>query len=68
MYVLQSLHGQIFGFYFVTLLLKTCKDEVLFSLPGNKGLILAPKFDTVSVSNNVVLMFLEARKITLLTL
>ena len=35
---------------------------------GNSDNILASKFDTVSYSNNVVVMFLEARWVPLLKL
>ena len=61
----KAIHGQFLGFYFFILLLKTCKDEVFFSLPGSMGQILGPRFDTASVPDNVVLMFLEARWIPL---
>ena len=38
---------------------ETCKDEALFNFSGNRDQILAPNFDTVSVSNDVALMFLK---------
>ena len=65
--VLQSLHGQLIGFHSFNLFLKICNEEAFLSSSGNSGHILAPKFDTVSFPNNVVLMFLEARTTKVLT-
>ena len=67
-YALQNLHGQFAGFPFFTLFLKTCKDKALFNSYGSRGQILAPKFDAVFVPNNIVLKFLEVRRIPLLML
>ena len=69
MYVLESQHEHFVGFHVYTLFSKTCNDEALFSSSSSRGRISAPKFDTpVSVPNNVVLMFLEARWTPLLKL
>lgn len=66
--VLQCLHVQFVNFHFFTLILKICKYEVLFSSSDSKDQIVAPKFDAVSVSNNIVLIFLKAKWIPLLKL
>ena len=42
-------------------ILQSCMDEPLFSSPGSRGQILSPNLDAVSVRNNDVLIFLEAR-------
>ena len=47
---------------------ETCKDEALFNFSGSRDQILAPNFDTVSVSNDVALMFLKEICIRLLKL
>ena len=66
--VLQCLHVQFANFHFFTLILKICKYEVLFSSSDSRDQIVAPTFDAVSVSNNVVLTFLKAKWIPLLKL
>ena len=53
-------NGQFVGFYSFNLFLKTCKDEAFLSSSGNSGHILTPKFDTISLPNNVVVKFFEA--------
>ena len=69
-YALQSLHGQLVDFYSFDLSLKICNDEVFLSSSGNNGHILTPTFGKYNLwyKNNVVLMFLEARWVSPLTL